>query len=136
MLVEVDLTQNPDLVPDEMHLNDVNCMATDINDTFASFNIPLSGCGTNRDGSDPYVLVFSNTVRWSPEQQPGQIQTRIHGFRSRIVCRYTRNDTVSVSIKPVQEVSIEQTGMSCCKRTSCNHGLRSPATALLSYKMT
>lgn len=109
MLVEVDLTQNPDLVPGEMHLNDINCKATDINDTFASFNIPLSGCGTNRDGSDPHVLVFSNTVRWSPRQPPGQIQTRIHGFRSRIACRYARNDTVSVSIKPVQEVSFEQT---------------------------
>lgn len=109
MLVEVNLTQNPDLVPTEMHLNDVNCMATDSNGTFASFNIPLSGCGTIRDGSDPDVLVFSNTVRWSPQQPPGQIQTRIHGFRSRIVCRYARNDTVRLSFKPVQEFSVDQT---------------------------
>ena len=136
MLVEVNLTQNPDLVPTEMHLNDVNCMATDSNGTFASFKIPLNGCGTIRDGSDPDVLVFSNTVRWSPQQPPGQIQTRIHGFRSRIVCRYARNDTVRLSFKPVQEFSVDQTGMSSCKRPSCNHGLRSPATALLSYRMT
>ena len=129
MLVEVDLTQNPVLVPDEMHLNDNNCGATGINATFASFIIPLNRCGTLRDGSDPHVLVFSNTVRWSPQQPPGQIQTRIYGFRSRITCRYARNDTVSFSIEPVQELSHDQTGtkyskvfclclirMPCCKR--------------------
>jgi len=109
MLVEVDLTQNPVLVPSEIHLNDINCRATGINATFASFKIPLSGCGTIRDGSDPHVLVFSNTVRWSPQQQPGQIQTRIYGFRSRIICRYARNGTVSVSIEPVQGISVDQT---------------------------
>ena len=110
MQVEVDLFQNPTLVASEMHLNDINCRATGINATFASFEIPLSGCGTIRDGSDPNVLAFSNTVRWNPEQLPGQIQTRIEGFRSRIICRYARNGTVSVSIEPVQGFSVEQTG--------------------------
>lgn len=109
MLVQVDLTQNPTLVAGEMHLNDINCRATGINVTFASFEIPLSGCGTIRDGSDPDVLVFSNTVRWDPQQPPGQTQTRIAGFRSRIICRYARNGTVSVSLEPVQELSVEQT---------------------------
>lgn len=143
MLVEVDLTQNPVLVPSEIHLNDINCRATGINATFASFKIPLSGCGTIRDGSDPHVLVFSNTVRWSPQQQPGQIQTRIYGFRSRIICRYARNGTVSVSIEPVQGISVDQTGTKYSKSfclwliiclavknrdkvsfISCNHGYK------------
>lgn len=43
MLVEVDLTQNPALVASEMHLNDINCRATGVNATFASFKIPLIG---------------------------------------------------------------------------------------------
>ena len=110
MLVEVDLTQNPDLVASEMHLNLDSCKATDTNATFASFKIPLSGCGTIRDGSDPDYLFFSNTVRWSPQQLPGQLQTRIYGFRSRITCRYARNGTVSVSIVPIEGISVEQTG--------------------------
>lgn len=111
MLVQVDLTQNPNLVASEMHLNDINCKATDTNATFASFEIPLSGCGTIRDGSDPDFLFFSNTVRWSPQQPPGQLQTRIYGFRSGITCRYARNGTVSVSIEPVQEITVSQTGI-------------------------
>ena len=115
MLVQVDLTQNPTLVASEMHLNDINSGATGVNATFASFEIPLSGCGTIRDGSDPHVLVFSNTVRWNPQQLPGQIQTRVEGFRSRIICRYARNGTVSLSFEPVEGLSVEQTGMKCSK---------------------
>ena len=110
MMVQVDLTQNPVLVPSEIHLNDNNCRATNINATFASFEIPLDGCGTIRDGSDPHILVFSNTVRWSPQQQPGQLQTRIYGFRSSITCRYARNGTVSTSFEPVEGLSVAQTG--------------------------
>ena len=127
MLVQVDLTQNPTLVASEMHLNDINCRATGINVTFASFEIPLSGCGTNRDGSDPDVLVFFNTVHWNPQQLPGQTQTRIAGFRSRIICRYARNGTVSVSFEPVQELSVEQTGMKCSKFFVCSTLIICPA---------
>lgn len=109
-MVEVNLTRNSFLVPGEIHLNDVNCKATEINDTFASFEIPLDGCGTIRDGSDPNILVFSNTVRWSPQELPGQIQTRGPNFRSRITCRYARNGTVSTTFEPVEGFSVEQTG--------------------------
>ena len=58
MLVQMDLTQNPTLVATEMHLYDINCRATEVNATFASFE--------------------------------------------------------SLS-KPVQELSVEQTGMKCSK---------------------
>ncbi|KAL9960675.1 hypothetical protein ACROYT_G034161 [Oculina patagonica] len=109
MLVVVDLTQNPDLVVGEIHLNDVNCKETDSNGTFASFQIPLSGCGTVRDGSDPEYLIFSNTVRWYPTQAPGQLQTRQYRFESGITCKYQRNGTASVSIRPVQELTVSQT---------------------------
>lgn len=110
MLVEVDLIQNSDLVLDDIHLNDVNCKKTNNNATFAAFEIPLFGCGTIRDGSDPDYLSFSNTVQWRPKPAPGQLQTRQYRFESRITCRYPRNGTVSTSFKPVEELTVSQTG--------------------------
>ena len=47
MRVEVNLTKYPPLIAEKMHLNDPNCKATDLNETFAVFDIPIDGCGTH-----------------------------------------------------------------------------------------
>lgn len=100
MRMEVDRTKNPDLVPGEMHLNDPNCTATEFNDTFVLFEIPLDGCGTTRDGSNPDYLLFSNTAHWD---SPGQLITYTKGFKAHITCRYSRHGSVGVRVRVVPE---------------------------------
>ena len=87
MRMKVDLAKNPDLEPEEMHLNDPSCDPTEFNDTFVLFEIPLDGCGTTRDGSNPDYLLFSNTAHWDP---PGSPITYTKAFRAQITCRYSR----------------------------------------------
>ena len=106
----MDLAQNPHLVANEMHLIDSNCKATNSNATHASFDIPFDGCGTIRDGSNPDYLVFSNVAQWSPTPVGNQLQTRKYDFESRIICRYDRNGTASLSIRPEDEIVVSQTG--------------------------
>lgn len=84
MRIEVNRTKNPDLVPQEMHLNEPNCTATEFNDTFVLFEIPLDGCGTIGDGSNPDYLLFSNTAQWD---SPGQPITFARAFKSEIMYR-------------------------------------------------
>ena len=95
----VDLTKNPDLIGEKMHLNDPNCTVKDLNETFAAFEIPLDGCGTHQDDSNPDYLLFSNTVHWNPAASEGDLQTRTKGFRAQISCRYPRHGKVSALIK-------------------------------------
>ena len=90
----MNLTKNPDLVPEKMHLNDDSCKVTELNDTFAAFDIPLQGCGTKQDGSNPSYLLFSNTVHWNPEGPEGDLQTRTEGFKAYINCVYSRDGKV------------------------------------------
>ena len=111
MRIVVNLTKNPDLVVSEMHLIDTNCKVTDNNETHARFDIPLNDCGTTRDGSNPDYIEFSNAVKWSPKPVGNELQTRKYDFESRIICRYDRNGSASVSIKPEQEITVSQTGM-------------------------
>lgn len=94
-----------------MHLIDTKCKVTDNNATHARFDIPLNDCGTTRDGSNPDYIEFSNAVKWSPKPVGDQLQTRKYDFESRIICRYDRNGSASVSIKPEQEITVSQTGM-------------------------
>ena len=91
----MDLTKIPDLVPQEMHLIEPKCMATEFNDTFVLFEIPLDGCGTIRDGSNPDYLIFSNTVHWD---SPGQPVTFTRAFKFHITCRYSRHGSVGVDV--------------------------------------
>lgn len=109
MRIVVNLTKNPDLVVSEMHLIDTNCKVTDNNATHARFDIPLNDCGTTRDGSNPDYIEFSNAVKWSPKPVGNELQTRKYDFESRIICRYDRNGSASVSIKPEQEITVSQT---------------------------
>lgn len=109
MRIVVDLDQNPDLIASEMHLIDSGCKATESNATHARFDIPLNGCGTIRNGSNPDYIVFSNAAKWSPKPVGNQLQTRKYDFESRIICRYDRNGSAAVSIKPEQEISVSQT---------------------------
>ena len=96
----LDLTKNPDLEPEEMHLNDPSCNATEFNDNFVLFEIPLDGCGTTRDGSNPDYLRFSNTAHWEP---PGHPITHTKAFKAQITCRYSRDGTVSAWFVPETE---------------------------------
>ena len=96
MRMEVNLTKNPDLVPQEMHLNEPNCTATAFNDTFVLFEIPLDGCGTIQDGSNPDHLLFSNTAHW---EAPGQPVTFAKDFKAHITCKYSRYGSVGVSVR-------------------------------------
>lgn len=100
MRIEVNLTKNPDLKPQEMHLNEPNCTATEFNDTFVLFEIPLDGCGTIGDGSNPDYLLFSNTAQWD---SPGQPITFARAFKSEITCRYSRHGSASVLVRILTE---------------------------------
>ena len=100
MRIEVNRTKNPDLVPQEMHLNEPNCTATEFNDTFVLFEIPLDGCGTIGDGSNPDYLLFSNTAQWD---SPGQPITFARAFKSEITCRYSRHGSASVLVRILTE---------------------------------
>lgn len=100
MRIEVNRTKNPDLVPQEMHLNEPNCTATEFNDTFVLFEIPLDGCGTIGDGSNPDYLLFSNTAQWD---SPGQPITFARAFKSEIMCRYSRHGSASVLVRILTE---------------------------------
>lgn len=102
----VDLAKNPYLEPEKMHLNDPSCNATEFNDTFALFEIPLYGCGTSRDGSNAGYILFSNTAHWDP---PEGLITRIKGFRAEISCRYSSDGTVSVWFVPEEESTVRPT---------------------------
>lgn len=97
MRMEVDRTKNPDLEPEKMHLNDPICNATDFNDTFVLFEIPLNGCGTIQDGSNADYILYSNTAHWDP---PRGLITRTKGFRAEITCRYSSDGTVGVWFVP------------------------------------
>ena len=96
MRMAVNLTENPDLVPQEMHLNEPNCTATAFNDTFVLFEIPLDGCGTTQDGSNPDYLLFSNTAHWDSSGQP---ITFAKDFKAHITCKYSRYGSVGVSVR-------------------------------------
>ena len=99
MRVEVNLTKYPPLIAEKMHLNDPNCKATDLNETFAVFDIPIDGCGTHGDGSNPEYLLFSNAVHWTPEASEGVLQTRVKGYIAHISCRYPTHGKASAHIK-------------------------------------
>ena len=102
----MDRAKNPDLVPEEMHLNEPNCTTTEFNDTFVLFKIPFNGCGTIRDGSNPDYLLFSNTAHWD---SPGQLIAFTKGFKAHITCRYSRHGSVGVSVRIVPETTQEPT---------------------------
>ena len=99
MRVEVNLTKYPPLIAEKMHLNDPNCKATYLNETFAVFDIPIDGCGTHGDGSNPEYLLFSNAVHWTPEASEGVLQTRVKGYIAHISCRYPTHGKASAHIK-------------------------------------
>ena len=138
MRIVVNLTKNPDLVVSEMHLIDTNCKVTDNNETHARFDIPLNDCGTTRDGSNPDYIEFSNAVKWSPKPVGNELQTRKYDFESRIICRYDRNGSASVSIKPEQEITVSQTGMMwvslCCKLLLVHLFLKLRLLAAIKFK--
>ncbi|XP_078343456.1 uncharacterized protein LOC144629130 isoform X2 [Oculina patagonica] len=91
MRMVLNLTQIPlPIEPESMHLNDNRCTATQINDTFVVFEIPFFACGSIAD-TDQDDLIVSNTVRWDP---PG-VPTYTKSFRSRITCRYPREQNLS-----------------------------------------
>lgn len=102
MRIEVDLTQNPDLKPENMHLNDPSCNATYHNKTYVLFDmIPVNGCGTKHDQSDPADIIYSNIAHWDPPRS-NHSMIRTPGFRAVIRCSFPsagRDDT-SVKLAP------------------------------------